>query len=94
MAPHVMTAEADRLVSRARVVLLALDGPLCRLYPPGGEELRQLADDLVQLVARLGGPDDAGRLPVAPRAGLDPYAVLAAVAEGPDTALAAAVRER
>ncbi|WP_151774276.1 HAD family hydrolase [Streptomyces abyssomicinicus] len=94
MAPHVMTAEADRLVSRARVVLLALDGPLCRLFPPGGEELRQLADDLCGLVARRGGPDAAGQLPDAPRAGRDPYAVLAAVAEGADTALATAVRER
>ncbi|MDH6226320.1 MULTISPECIES: HAD family hydrolase [Streptomyces] len=94
MAPHVMTAEADRLVSRARVVLLALEGPLCRLFPPGGEERRALADDLLGLAARLGGQDAVGRLPDAGRAGRDPHAVLAAVAEGPDTALAAALRER
>ncbi|MER5476645.1 HAD family hydrolase [Streptomyces sp. NPDC002734] len=91
MAPHVMTAEADRLVSHARVVLLALDGPLCRLFAPGGDEERLLADDLI---AWLDGTGAGGTLPAAVRAGRDPYAVLAAVAEGPDEAVATALRAR
>ncbi|MGW0603538.1 HAD family hydrolase [Streptomyces sp. NPDC002640] len=90
MAPHVMTDEADRLVSRARVVLLALDGPLCRLFPPGGEEERRLADELLALADASPG---AAPLPEAVRAARDPYAVLAALAEGRDADLAAAVRE-
>lgn len=90
MAPHVMTDEADRLVSRARVVLLALDGPLCRLFPPGGEEERHLADELITLVD---ASPAAVPLPEAVRAARDPYAVLAALAEGRDAALAAVVRE-
>jgi phosphoglycolate phosphatase-like HAD superfamily hydrolase len=86
-----MTAEADRLVSRARVVLFALDGPLCRLFPPGGGEERRLADDLI---AWLDASGAGGALPVAVRSGGDPYAVLAAVAEGPDEAVATALRAR
>jgi phosphoglycolate phosphatase-like HAD superfamily hydrolase len=86
-----MTTEADRLVSHARVVLLALDGPLCRLFPPGGEEERLLADDLTAWLDSTGA---GGALPAAVRAGRDPYAVLAAVAEGPDEAVATALRAR
>jgi phosphoglycolate phosphatase-like HAD superfamily hydrolase len=88
-----MNAEADRLVSRARVVLLALDGPLCRIFPPDGEDQRRLADDLIALVDGQGA---AGLLPASVRSARDPYAVLAAVAADGSAhgSLATALRER